>query len=90
MEWCKSIVWMVDSAVVRTKWLQSRCVTSPETERTCRHIQQVAKRFLARNGYSTVQLRSVFADVYRPLDPEVSRGPREGAGLDSGLLDAAA
>ncbi|KAM7301016.1 DNA polymerase alpha catalytic subunit [Ixodes scapularis] len=69
---------------------KSRCVTSPETERTCRHIQQVAKRFLARNGYSTVQLRSVFADVYRPLDPEASRGPREGAGLDSGLLDAAA
>ncbi|KAG0423648.1 hypothetical protein HPB47_000593, partial [Ixodes persulcatus] len=68
----------------------SRCVTSPETERTCRHIQQVAKRFLARNGYSTVQLRSVFADVYRPLDPEASRGPREGAGLDSGLLDAGA
>ncbi|CAN8020701.1 unnamed protein product, partial [Ixodes persulcatus] len=78
------------SRALRKVSSESRCVTSPETERTCRHIQQVAKRFLARNGYSTVQLRSVFADVYRPLDPEASRGPREGAGLDSGLLDAGA
>ncbi|KAL1440998.1 hypothetical protein MTO96_008921 [Rhipicephalus appendiculatus] len=58
------------------------CVTSPETERTCRHLQQVAKRYLSRSAFSVVSMRDCFRDTFRPFDLRASRAASEGALLD--------
>lgn len=58
------------------------CVTCPETERTCRHLQQVAKRYLSRSAFSVVSLRDFFRDAFRPLDLRANVAASEGALLD--------
>nr|XP_037285141.1 LOW QUALITY PROTEIN: DNA polymerase alpha catalytic subunit-like [Rhipicephalus microplus] len=58
------------------------CVTCPETERTCRHLQQVAKRYLSRSAFSVVSMRDCFRDTFRPFDLRASRAASEGALLD--------
>ncbi|XP_077556839.1 DNA polymerase alpha catalytic subunit isoform X1 [Haemaphysalis longicornis] len=69
------------------RWIvhQMPCVTRAETERTCRHLQQVVKRYLARNAFSIVSMADFFRDAYQPLTGRANgAADRDAGGL---LLD---
>lgn len=46
---------------------KSGLATNPEYERTCRHLQEVAKSYLGRNGYNIIDLGKIFSKLYPTL-----------------------